>query len=558
MTGLLVPLLVLGCKNEEAELVDDAVVPGELRVEQPAAGAFVPDGTTTVSGVAKALRDVTVNRQTANLSGDRFDTVLDLPRGITTLEVQGVDGTGHTMFTRHSVLAGDFGPADAKVADALQLRVNQAGLDYVGDILRGFMNPVELMAAFTDGSPTYHLYDPQSIPFVDDLDVDIYLTALDFGQLQVVATPMTERVHLSLSLPAPYIQMQTWGTIPYLDDTEGDRIHILADELRIEADLSLDVDAQGRVRADIYAVDVGMPNLYVEWEYLWESVNWLIGLFDLEGTITGLVEGALVDFAAPLVETAFGVLNTTLETELLGQTLSIQMQLADISSDVDGIAFYADLAVDVPERIDHDAPGYLVAPPADPDPDPLAPISVGLSDNLVNRVLHEAWAGGMVELTLSTDDGSLDPFVLAARGASQGSIQVSAGLPPVIVERNGRLTAQLGEVDLTLLTPGGDQGERLEVTMAAATELELKVEDGEIVVGLGDPDLSFVVRDSDWGASNETITRLLEAELPIDVLLLLLGEFRFPLPVIEGFEIASATTERDASGVYTNVSVTLR
>jgi hypothetical protein len=171
--------------------------------------------------------------------------------------------------------------------------------------------------------------------------------------------------------------------------------------------------------------------------------------------------------------------------------------------------------------------------------------------------MYEMWAGGLVDLKLSTDDGSLDALMLAPLGATTGAVTITAGLPPAVVEQDGQFVAQLGEMALRLDTPGGDNGDYLDVVLSGATALDLTIEGTELRLDIGEPDLKFAVADSDWGASNDTITTLLEEQLPIDVILLLFGEIAFPLPEIPYLTIDHATAERDPSGVHTDLEIFL-
>ena len=83
------------------------------------------------------------------------------------------------------------------------------------------------------------------------------------------------------------------------------------------------------------------------------------------------------------------------------------------------------------------------------------------------------------------------------------------------------------------------------------------VESGEVVLDLGSPDLHMMVRDSDWGASNESITQLVEEMLPLDSMLALLGDLSFPLPELGGIGIASAYVGRDTAQAHTNITIAL-
>ena len=103
------------------------------------------------------------------------------------------------------------------------------------------------------------------------------------------------------------------------------------------------------------------------------------------------------------------------------------------------------------------------------------------------------------------------------------------GLPPVVVEKNGGLELQLGELEVTLDTPGGELGDHLVASVNVFAPVEIYATDGVVKLDLGDPTLVMMVRESDWGADDVTITELLEVALPLDLLLGLLN-IEYPLP----------------------------
>lgn len=209
----------------------------------------------------------------------------------------------------------------------------------------------------------------------------------------------------------------------------------------------------------------------------------------------------------------------------------------------------------MPDSGTHSGEGYLQAGSGEPDIDTHAAISGAMSDDLVNRVLYEAWAGGLLDLSMSTEDGSLSPLLLATLQATEGSVRVDAKLPPVLVERDGKLAVQVGELLLTIDTPDGEMGTHLVVAIAATIGIELGIEDGNLVLSMEEPEMVLAVRESDWGASNERVTRLIEEMLPLDTLLSLLGDFSFPLPSLYGISIDSGEAYRDQDGVHTGIEI---
>ncbi len=146
--------------------------------------------------------------------------------------------------------------------------------------------------------------------------------------------------------------------------------------------------------------------------------------------------------------------------------------------------------------------------------------------------------------------------MLGALKADQGSIALSSKLPPVIVEKNGSLELQMGELEVEINTPGGELGDTLSASVNVFAPIEVYAEGGLLSLDIGSPNLVIMVRDSDWGAEDVTITELLEQVLPINALLAAFGTIEFELPSLAFLTIDTATTARD--GFNTTLEIKLK
>ncbi|HNH47809.1 MAG TPA: hypothetical protein PKY30_12260, partial [Myxococcota bacterium] len=164
---------------------------------------------------------------------------------------------------------------------------------------------------------------------------------------------------------------------------------------------------------------------------------------------------------------------------------------------------------------------------------------------------------GMLDMTLSTADGSLDAFMLSPLHATSGSISTRADLPPVIIGVDGKIQVQLGEMFVRIETDDSDLGSYLELALTVKADLDLRIEGGKLVLDLGEPVIGMIVRDSDWGASDEATTKLVEESLPIDLILALLGNLSFDLPSLYGITIDEGQAERDGGNSHTDVTLGL-
>jgi len=541
--------LFAGCQSDSQLSGVDTTAQPLLTLDNPAAAAFLSDGQIPVSGEAEALTDVTVNGQPATLSTGGYASTTTLTRGVNIVEARGTDELGNHLFVRHGVLAGQYGNASQPIDNALDLRVNKGGLRDILDAASDMLTPQTVADQISN--PVYTTsYDVQGTT-VADLSASV--TQIGFDRLSIEVTPMDGELYISVWVPNLYVGLEAAGSaigIDYSTDAT-----LWAD--RVELGGYATVDAQnghlvvGWDRSAVNLIGFGYNIDFVPDQI--EQATVIDGVMQI---VDRLLADQLDQQLPSLLEQQLSQLGIDFQTDVQGKTLTVHGDFASASVDPDGIALGLDLDVNMPGST-HGAPGYLTAPAGTPTLDASSDLSVALSDDLLNRTMFEAWGAKLLDMQLSTDDGSLDPHMLTPLGASQGTIKTRADLPPVIVQKDHGLQMQIGELDVQVDTPDGDLGTHLDAAVAVYANLNLSVHNGTLRLDIGTPDLVMQVRDSDWGASDEATTALLEQMLPIDSLMSLLGSIQLPLPSLGGLTVQQASVTRDPSGVSTGVDITL-
>ena len=538
---LLVALSVVGCKTSEepsGTTPTDSPTPGALSIDivEPVAGAHVPVGAVDVEGTQTGLSNVTLNGAPVDASSGRFATTVEVERGINNLEARGEKGTTFRL-ARRAVLAGTFAEASGPIDEALGLRINQGGLDAMGGVVGEIVDPASLTKSLAKANPIY-----ESFLF------DAHIQSLDFEPMQMAFQPSSGQLTTEVVLPDVI-------AILYIDTLIDFTLEVTVDEARIGGVLGLDTDGSGHLVADFSDASVALSGF----DY---DTSLIPGDFSFgEGTLEGIVEGVLLDQVEALVpgllEEQLSTLELAFDLDLLGTTISIGSAFRSAGIDPDGVQLVVDLDVEVPPLGSKSAPGFLTGEAARPTPNTVDDLTMSLSDDLVNRLLFEVWSGGLVDMTLSTDDGTLPAEYLADFGADEGTLALDAKLPPVLVQRETATELQIGELQARLETPDNPNFSYIDLAVSAKVPVDLEVVDGALTVALGEPDLVFVVRDTDWPVDHSAITVMLEEALPIDVLFASLGTLSFDLPVFAGIRLDNAAIDRDPSGVYTNIAAEL-
>ncbi len=548
-------LVVLGsaCKKEptEADTVD-ALQPS-LTVTSPAPASWLPAGTTPVAGTSEDCRAVRVEGVDATLDDSgAFSGQVDLVRGVNVVEVRALTMDGDTLYARNGVLAGDFDSPSGAVADAAIMRLNQGGIDKLLSMVGDMIEPSLINDSLSGLNPIYK--DSYGILGWDAVEIAADLDSISFGPIQLSATPGNGRVVLAGSLPDLFVDAQATGQVVGIDFDSD--VTMWADSADFSGTLTLGAD-NGKLTADVSDLSINLVNFGYDTSLLPGDIEAYILVDTLQATIEEQVLAMIDEMVPAYLGDALSGLDLTFSTELLSTALTAGAEFSWVDTDGSGIEIGLDLDVEMPD-IGMSGQGVLSAGDASPYVDHDADLAADISDNLMNRMLYEAWSAGLLELIMSTDDGSLDPFLLTPLHATQGTIAVSAKLPPVLVQGADGLEAQAAELIVDIDTPDGEFGTHLQIAAAMAAGVDLSYADGEVALDLGEVALTLMVRESDWGASNEAVTQLVEEMLPIDVMLALLGNLSFPIPSIDGLELQSVDIGRASTGVHTAITANLR
>jgi hypothetical protein len=269
---------------------------------------------------------------------------------------------------------------------------------------------------------------------------------------------------------------------------------------------------------------------------------------------------AMVEQVPVLIDEQLEGLEPKMSTTALELDVSMEAGFDSIQVDRYGLAATLDLDLQITGEGDGDHlyVGVLSADTTEsPQLDTGSDITITMSDDLLNRGMFDVWQAGALDIVLSSEDGSLDPAILMMLHADTGTIRVNPRLPPVVVEQDNGFQLQIAELEVQIETPGGEQGELLLVAAHATADIDIEMVDGLLTPTFSDFSTVLAVRDSDWGASAEAITAILESSLPMNMMLAALSDLGFELPAFAGVGIDSVDMERDNSGFHTNIRVEL-
>ncbi len=555
-TVLLIALTAaaVGCKNGDSAADSE---PG-ITLTSPVRAAWLAPGDTTATGRAHRLSGVTVNGVAATVDedaaeGDNFSAKVTVKPGINLIEARGAEEDGDVHYQRHGVLAGEFAAVEEAVEQGVHIRLNRGGLQAVMGAAGGLINDDEVATSVSAMNPIYS--GSYAVTEESTVTFDASVTDLTFDTPVLRALPASHKLVFEADLPNFDVDVFVEGDA-FGFSADG-TITLSATNVLLTGDLILRATG-GRVEADLTEATVELVGFGYDTSLLPDAIDGEFLVDSLRAVLENKVREAMLERIPPILDAQLAGLATGTSTEILGYPVDIAADIETVDVDPEGVFASTALTVEVGGITAKEYEGVFWIDPAEPSPSRSADVGLAVSDNLMNRVLFEAWRAGVLDQTLSTDDGSLPPATLLPLKATQGTIVLEALLPPVILENEGQLQAQIGELDVDITTPDGQLGQHLRVSAFVWADASLEVENGVLHPVLGETKVTLAVRDSDWGASNEAITELLTTMLPLETLLSLLTNIDYPLPTFGSLAIDSATVARDAGGTHTDAAIEMR
>ena len=554
---LVASLITWGCQTENA-FVPEATVPPSLTVTAPLPATWAATGPTFVTGEATGLASLTVNEQTVEVESDAFVTTTDLVSGLNVIEVVGTEPDGDLLFERIGVLAGTFGDPETGLDEALAVRVNEGGLITVMDQAAESLDADTVESAVVTGEPIYE--DSYGVWGWDAVEIAAEIMSIEFDAPQLEIDPTDPLLWVTVAIPNLSVSTLVTGDVVGLEfDID---IETTAPWAVITTALSMEAE-DGELVVALEDAEISLDGFAYDTSVLPDEVESVLLVETIQETIEELILEQMETLLPTTIESALSELDTSVTVTLMDRPLTIDTEFAEALVDDDGIEITMDvdlfMAAASSSQTPHVYAGYLTNASTSPDMDHEEELVISISDDLMNKSLFEAWRSGLLDLSLSTDDGSLESDVMDSLHADGGSITLYPQLPPVLIPSSSgdKLLLQLGEILAVVDTPGGDLGDRITIAAHVEAEVDLGVEDGAISLSVDEYDITIVVRDSDWGASDEAITMVLEEALPIDSLLASIDSLSIDLPTLYGVGIAEADVDRTTSTGHSLVNVDL-
>ncbi|MGE0710838.1 MAG: hypothetical protein AB7N76_01865 [Planctomycetota bacterium] len=506
--------------------------------------AVVVEGTISdQTGVAYFL----INGAPAAIApGGAFRETVALTNGLNVITLQAADPLGHATQTALSVVSGTFLPESSVVADAVATRLNRPGFDAIERVAAQQLGGVSLATMIMAQNPLY-----SGSAGLASVQVDA--TQASFGTPALDLDPRQGGLYVKAELPNIDVTVRAHGQV--LGIGYSVTTNVTADKATLEAIATVNVAAgvvttqltQVVVTLDNFRFDIGGVPTFLE----------NLARNALRGLIERQVQRQVEQIVPQEINKAIAGANGPITQTVMGRPVTLHVIPTAVTFDPDGCTVTADADMTMPPAPGvtlPTTPGSLWTAGALPTLGTQRAVYLSANDDLLNRIGHAAWRGGLMNLKIDQayvqqhlslpSWVSFDAFLLqvffpqlvgVVSPTDPLELEIGALTPPIFQTKPapGLLEAGIGDLTLSIYVAPVGQQRRLVLATSLQVKLDVapSVSNGTLRVALGGRPVVVTDVHSTLVPMNQTAVENIVDFLVPPVLQLLVASWSgFPLP----------------------------
>jgi hypothetical protein len=494
-----------------------------------AAGQIMVTGNAQPAADGSPVAKVTVNGQPATLAADgSFTALVDLPAGAMLLETTAVSEEGGSGTDARAVEVGELRPVGTGIDRAVTAALSADAFAKLSAATSAILKTTDLAALLAPMQPMANLGD-------DLANLKLSITKLSIGDVKIALTPTDAGLAISVEIDG----LDAGADVAYAGSLVPDgttSVTVKSAQVTIAGTLNVTPAGTAGFTTKIASPVVNTSGLQL-------NANGLIGQIltllndNLASTVQSLIASTAESALEPLMNDALGALTGPKQLDVLGHQVTVQASPSELSFTNAGALVTLNLQANIAGS--ESSPGFLYTPDGTPTLDVSNGIQLALADNLLNEMLAEIHAAGLLDLHLA---GNFDVF---------DSADIKLSMPPMINANtgDGSMRLVLGDMIATFSNQG-------QVVLSAAinAEVELAILRGtdaqQIAIKFGKVDLFVNILDDASGAG-EGADLSGAANQGIAIQLDSLSQFlvTVPVPSVAGVSLDSLSLRGDSGYV---------
>ena len=429
-------LAVLVSLSTLAACVGPMPPPPELRVTSPRRGMVQGGaGQVTVTGTALPGADgapiarVKVNGVPATLAGNgAFTATVDLPPGATLLETVAISEEGGSTTDARAVQVGQLRPVGTTIERAVTATLSADAFEKLSAAAGPLVKGMDLTQKLAAVGPVANLGD-------NIANLKLSITQLALGDARFTLTPVDGGLAFTAELSGLAVGAKAaYGGTLVPDGTTS--VSVNADTITIGGTLVVTPAGTAGFTTKITSPTVRSTNLRLGASGLTGQILTLLD-DNLGSAVQSITTKAAEQAMDPLINAALGALAGPQRLDVLGKTLDIEASPSAIAFTSAGALVSMNLSAKLLGS--ETSPGYVFTPNGTPAMAVGNGIQLGIADDLMNELLAEVHALGLLDIHLTEDVGLFD------------TEDIKLSLPPMVSasSADGKMRLVLGDMIAT-------------------------------------------------------------------------------------------------------------
>jgi hypothetical protein len=529
-TGLLIIATAAACGGPPPAPVLTVTSPARGLI-QSEAGQLTVTGTAMPGTSGARVEKVTVNRVAATLRPDgSFTAVLDAPNGAMLLDTVATSDDGGAANDTRAVQTGQLRPVGTSIDRAVTAALSADAFTRLSAAAGPLLGAMDLAAMLAPSQPMVSAGD-------DLANLKLSVTGVTLTVRKIALAPVDGGLSFSAELDGLHVAANVVYAGALVPDGST-TVTITADQVTIAGTLDVAPAGASGFTTKLVAPVVNTVGLHL-------AASGAAGeILDLLNSVLGSTIETVVSQSAelalgPLVNQALGALAGPQQLDVLGKKLDLQVSPSAVTFTSAGALVTMNLKALLEGS--ESSPGYIFTDNGVPALDASHGIQLGLADDLVNELLAEVHALGVLDLAVQQDFGLFD-------GA-----QFHLTMPPMISAntKDGAMRLVIGDMIATFTHKGATV-----VRAAINVQVDLKIAPAanarQVALQLGAVDLRIDLLDDAAGTAGVSGDDLSGATstgigIQLDSLSQLL--ITLPVPSVAGIQLEHLSIGADSGYV---------
>ncbi|NVB85677.1 MAG: hypothetical protein HOV81_45350 [Kofleriaceae bacterium] len=522
------------CVGEMPPPPQITVTSPERGLVQGHAGQVVVKGVASPGVSGSPVTSVTVNRVPAMLAADgSFTAVVDVPPGAMLLETSAFSAEGGSVTDARAVQVGELRPVGTTIERAATAALSTDAFARLSAVAGPKVKSMDLMAKLAPLQPMANLGD-------DLANVKVSITKLTFGDVKISLAPVDGGLEFSATIDALNVAANAaYGGALVPDGTSS--VGVTADRVTLAGTLVVTPAGTDGFSTAIASPTVRATSLRLQASGLAGKILDLLQ-DNLESTVQRVLTSSAEKALQPLINSAFGALAGPKRIDVLGKTLELQASPSAVQFTRTGALVTMNLGVKIAGS--ESSPGFVFTPNGTPSIDMNTGVQVGLADDLINELLAEVHALGLLDLHLEEDFGLFD------------TADIKLTVPPMVSANNsdGTMRLVLGDMIATFSEEG-----KTVISAALNAQVDLALLRGntpeQIALKFGKVHAFVNVLDDETGMLGSDLSGAAAAGIGIQLDSLSQFLVTVPVPSVAGVTLDNLSLRADSGYVIASGSV---